>query len=1464
MAKSNEKTAAAAARPRKPRKRLSTNRFENGLFLHSNPPRALSMQLSEIRRWIRAGDLDKLENVILDGQGQKLLSEFSSDVRTQEFLKTVPAYMARLDILHESVARGRLWDVKLLLGSKGEGDNLSKNAARLVLSKDRYGLGLLHKAVKRADLQTIDWLIENYPNVIHVRDKDRRTALHFCGVSGDPEGTWRRLADAGADPAALDAFARTPAFYMHRPDQFHAHQPRRYAHQHTQPNNKNLKHNVPIQVRPANIRTWIHDQNLGKLKRVLWEGQGDKLRMETSAHPAVRKFLAAVPYIMGIIKDTHHATVHNNLQMLKRKTADPVPPEILLSKDTNGLNPLHKAAGLGFTDVVRYIVDRCPEAVTRLDNEGRTPLHYAAIQKDGQQIFNMLQNVGGDQKIFDSRGKTASYYKLKPNELDMKLLQTIPSAPRNSSVMPSGWSWELFNDWESGPSTHSNSQKSEDSTFKPEDASQNDISDYKNEPESNGLHLSDTNGTQVKDKEMTVDENRYGDSNNNETNSEHKALDKSLELHALEGISHKSNTSSRIKARDSSNINLKKDTPADVNGKISALHERISKSISSNDSGNRRGTNTHGGHSDSETSLNESEKERFVKLEDEFRDEHIKNVSKENSENNNIIVLPPPADMNTDKQEDNEEDSKSGDRQNDANKPNDSPKKETVQNVQDSENSDVSVYKRRQSATHDGSPSPKKENTLEDNNNNNTEGKKSPAQATEDEHDHGELHNLPNEGANTRSHLHKHPNEGANTQSNLHSHPNEGTEEHSDSQDTPTEDNGPTREENLLKIVDDELRENQELTSQVFESVKKKQGPESEELAEITSNSTRYRSISAIPPAPPIGETVVREFDNGVEMTDREEVTEELEKASLESRQHAQQLVQEADLEKLAEMVLSGQGTALLGLTSQDPRVNSFLEAVPSYLRTIDSVHKACMRGDLRGLGLALTRRNLAVARDGEAYFKPTPLHVATLFEHGQLLEYLAARFPETLHARDAKGRTALHYAATLPDPQHRLYQALLRLGADPTLPDEEGYNPDQYLKNRHLLQHSYLMEIYRRQNAAEKNETQDSEEKKPPTPKRPPSIGNLQIFGAEDGRYLSQTVGGPLIKGLTEVVNVRPKNPVKYLGNFLVNYEEKSGDTDEKLQKGRFEIVASTSRPAIMSSADKNKGYNLQKSKSSSGLKSPTSSHSIQIRSNFNPIARDEFGQSMVHLAAARPHSRNAFYELLIELDSNISLRDALYRTARDIAVLASKIENAVSIDKYVLYLVAKGEIDKLRELMLDGYDHLADLETPEPPQKVAEDRGHEAVVALFDNIKSFQEKRDAFHGAIRVGDEAKVEEMVKENPGTIRDLAVAKNIQSRCSLHVALLAQAEDIVKFLVERFPQTLRIGDNLERTPLHYAMALNKVEMVSNILIQAGAERVAKDLKGRQPSYYFMNKSDIHELQEEEKQLREQPEEQPPEG
>lgn len=60
--------------------------------------------------------------------------------------------------------------------------------------------------------------------------------------------------------------------------------------------------------------------------------------------------------------------------------------------------------------------------------------------------------------------------------------------------------------------------------------------------------------------------------------------------------------------------------------------------------------------------------------------------------------------------------------------------------------------------------------------------------------------------------------------------------------------------------------------------------------------------------------------------------------------------------------------------------------------------------------------------------------------------------------------------------------------------------------------------------------------------------------------------------------------------------------------------------------------------------------------------------------------------------------------------------------------------------------------------------------------------------------------------------------------------------------------------MERTPLHYGMGTNIFENISRILIQSGAKRTYKDLKGRQPSYYFMNKADILRLQEEEDENR----------
>jgi len=52
-----------------------------------------------------------------------------------------------------------------------------------------------------------------------------------------------------------------------------------------------------------------------------------------------------------------------------------------------------------------------------------------------------------------------------------------------------------------------------------------------------------------------------------------------------------------------------------------------------------------------------------------------------------------------------------------------------------------------------------------------------------------------------------------------------------------------------------------------------------------------------------------------------------------------------------------------------------------------------------------------------------------------------------------------------------------------------------------------------------------------------------------------------------------------------------------------------------------------------------------------------------------------------------------------------------------------------------------------------------------------------------------------------------------------------------------------------------MGVEKVEKMTRILVRAGAKRVVKDLRGRQPSYYFINREEIALLQEQEEELKE---------
>lgn len=67
----------------------------------------------------------------------------------------------------------------------------------------------------------------------------------------------------------------------------------------------------------------------------------------------------------------------------------------------NGATPLHVATIFGNTSIVRYLAGRFPETLQMQDDNGRTPLHYAATVADNGHYYNLLVHLGANSNIED-------------------------------------------------------------------------------------------------------------------------------------------------------------------------------------------------------------------------------------------------------------------------------------------------------------------------------------------------------------------------------------------------------------------------------------------------------------------------------------------------------------------------------------------------------------------------------------------------------------------------------------------------------------------------------------------------------------------------------------------------------------------------------------------------------------------------------------------------------------------------------------------------------------------------------------------------------------------------------------------------------------------------------------------------------------------------------------------------------
>ncbi|XP_077554664.1 uncharacterized protein LOC144169409 [Haemaphysalis longicornis] len=431
---------------------------------------------------LQKGDPAEIRELILEGHGRHLLGRTSWNEEVRHLLKGLPQFLHQVSDVHDSISRGDVERLKELAASDAQLlrarsdlgchpihaaiEARQLEAARLILEafpaainlKAPHGRNPLHLAALRRDPEMYKFLVESGadPRALdqkgktaefylkssrrrrsrsqasaHLASRERSSSVRDtkpASVDTSARTTEVDVITAPADKGALDGAAATGSTAQGsqkesadaRSDVAKGADGGEKATGEAGGNESGESGSTDGGDRLNElIDVWIKEGDLLRLEHVVIAGQGDRLLNRTSDDKQVQEFLGLVPAYMERIRTVHEAVVSGNMaqvrQVLTRK-------RFALSRDHLGASPLHLAVLHGHTDVLNYIVERFPETLDGPDNEGRTPLHYAAVVLEAQNYFDILKKAGADDTIKDKMGHTPEYYMKNPKELSIREL----------------------------------------------------------------------------------------------------------------------------------------------------------------------------------------------------------------------------------------------------------------------------------------------------------------------------------------------------------------------------------------------------------------------------------------------------------------------------------------------------------------------------------------------------------------------------------------------------------------------------------------------------------------------------------------------------------------------------------------------------------------------------------------------------------------------------------------------------------------------------------------------------------------------------------------------------------------------------------------------------------------------------------------------------------------------------------
>ncbi|XP_064648221.1 uncharacterized protein LOC135500600 [Lineus longissimus] len=582
--------------------------------------------------------------------------------------------------------------------------------------------------------------------------------------------------------------------------------------------------------------------------------------------------------------------------------------------------------------------------------------------------------------------------------------------------------------------------------------------------------------------------------------------------------------------------------------------------------------------------------------------------------------------------------------------------------------------------------------------------------------------------------------------------------------------------------------------------------------------------------------------------------------------------------------------------------IDVLLDNIKSFEDRVKDIHRAIFDGNVRLLKQLADKKNVGKARDETGLF---PLHKAIVYDQMDTLNYLVENFPELINKKDSYGRTPLHYAAVTTDSRdkyqilvnagageeiednkehtpkyyldhkdeidlvafrQKLSQILVKprkhLKSRPSSKKSRpGSKTSEKAASRGSAAGSRVSSAGSGRQGESKKTSQSGSVSIPSQVKADPYlVRDIPPPKTEDGLYCASVLGEALTLALAEIVDKRPWDPIEFLGHWLQKYaanqerlrkarvqeedmrrqaiqEEQERLMKQKCEEERLKLQEEQRQQKLQAEEERRQQEEEEKRQREKSLLAgppmPTLKEEEQ-EDAFMKVdtinVRDENGQTELHRAVIQE---------VFDLDSfmvrgfNLGLRDANGKTPRELAEEAERTEHVEAIDKYVCSLFETGKTDAIKVLVLTGYNKIPDL-----TERYGEDGAglDEDAFGIWKNMSKAQDALLSSRKAVLKGSIRELRQSLWR-----KELSCGRDDAGRSFLHQAVLYNRQEIVEYLLENYPYLIHFKDNHDRTPLHYALAVD--DKLKETLLNAGADMGALDMRQNPPSYYEENKHEI---------------------